>query len=90
MANRFFDYMHYGVPQVCVNYPEYNKVNSIFEIAVLVDRLDSDSIARSINSLLESEALHRRLQQNCLTAREHYCWQEEEKKLIAFYKKLLG
>ena len=90
MANRFFDYMHYGVPQVCVNYPEYQKVNSTYEIAVLVDHLDSDSIARSINSLLENDALHRRLQQNCLKAREHYCWQEEEKKLIEFYKKLLG
>ncbi len=90
MANRFFDYMHYGVPQVCVNYPEYQKVNATFEIAVLVEQLDSTSIATSINSLMENETLHTRLQQNCVAAREQYCWQVEEKKLISFYKKLLA
>jgi glycosyltransferase involved in cell wall biosynthesis len=90
MANRFFDYMHYGVPQLCVGFPEYKKVNEQFEIAVLINDLSPQHIAASLNAMLQDEALHSRLQQNCLLAREKYCWQEEEKKLVSFYKKLLG
>lgn len=90
MANRFFDYMHYGVPQLCVAYPEYQKVNQQFEIAVLLNQTDEDSIAQALNQLLEHEDLRKTLSQNCLKAREVYCWQKEEEKLIAFYKKLLG
>lgn len=90
MANRFFDYMHYGVPQLCVAYPEYKKVNSKYEIAVLLEHLDEQSIANAINAFLENTTLHDRLQQNTLKAREEYCWQVEEQKLITFYKQLLG
>lgn len=90
MANRFFDYMHYGVPQLCVAYPEYKKVNSKYEIAVLLEELDEQSIANAINAFLENTTLHDRLQQNTLKAREEYCWQVEEQKLITFYNQLLG
>jgi glycosyltransferase involved in cell wall biosynthesis len=36
MANRFFDYMHFCVPQITVSFPEYQRVNEQFEIAFLV------------------------------------------------------
>ena len=29
LANRFFDYMHSGIPQLCNHYPEYEKINTI-------------------------------------------------------------
>jgi glycosyltransferase involved in cell wall biosynthesis len=85
LANRFFDYMHHGVPQICVNYPEYAQINSEFEIAVLIDDLSPENIAAAINRLLDDEAYYQRLQNNCMKAREKYCWQEEEKKLVAYY-----
>lgn len=90
MANRFFDYMHFGVPQLCVAYPEYKKVNEQFEIAVLLDKTDPESIAKALNDLLEHEERRESLSRNCLKARELYCWQKEEQKLIAFYNHLLG
>lgn len=90
LANRFFDYMHYGVPQVCNSYPEYERINSQYEVASLVSTLTPESVAVAINRLLSDEAYYNRLQQNCLLAREKYCWQEEEKKLLDIYKQLLG
>ncbi len=90
MGNRFFDYMHAGVPQICVNYPEYQKVNNEFEIAVLVPDLQTKTLANAINSLLENEPLHKTLQQNTIACRKTYCWQQEEIKLLQFYKNLLG
>lgn len=88
LANRFFDYMHSGVPQLCNNYPEYNSVNQNYEVASLISDLTPDTIATALNRLLNDEAYYSRLQQNCLLAREKYCWQEEEKKLLAIYNSL--
>jgi len=88
LANRFFDYMHSGVPQICNKYPEYERVNQQYEVGALIDELSPDKIAAAINKMLDDEDYYTRLQQNCLKAREVYCWQEEEKKLLAFYKAL--
>lgn len=88
LSNRFFDYMHAGIPQVSMNYPENRKINDRFEIAVLIDDLEPATIAAAINRLLNDSELYIRLQQNCLKAREAYNWNQEEKKLIDFYKNL--
>ncbi len=90
LANRFFDYMHAGVPQLCNKYAEYEVVNSRFEVACLVPDLTPDAIAAALNKLLTDNTYYNRLQQNCLAAREVYCWQEEEKKLVSTYKKLFN
>jgi glycosyltransferase involved in cell wall biosynthesis len=90
LANRFFDYMHNGIPQLCNNYPEYQRINAQFEVASLVDELTPQRIATALNRMLDDEAYYTRLQQNCLAARERYCWQEEEKSLLAIYQKLFA
>lgn len=90
MANRFFDYMHNGVPQLCMAYPEYEKVNERFELACLIEEPGINIIASSLNKLVNDEAYHLRLQENALKAREIYCWQEEEKRLTGVYRRLFG
>lgn len=90
LANRFFDYMHAGLPQLCVDLPGYREVNNKYEVAVLISDLSPENIGREINNLLNDEPLYERLHQNCLQAREEYNWQNEEKKLISFYQKLIG
>ncbi len=90
MANRFFDYMHSGVPQLCMAYPEYEKVNARFEIAALIEEPAVDQIAGALNRLLNDREYHTRLEQNALKAREKYCWQEEEKTLLGVYRRLLA
>jgi glycosyltransferase involved in cell wall biosynthesis len=85
LANRFFDYMHSGVPQVCVDYPAYSEINNKYEIAVLIGNLKPENISAACNRLLEDQELHQKLSRNCLLAREVYNWQQEEKKLLAFY-----
>ena len=90
LANRFFDYMHAGVPQLCGDLPAYSEINKQFEIAVLISDLSSANIARQINILLEDVDLYQRLQQNCLLAKEIFNWQNEEKKLVNFYKTIIN
>lgn len=88
LANRFFDYMHNGVPQLCIRYEEYEQVNVEYEVASLIDNPTPERIAEALTKLLQDEAYHLRLQNNCLKAREKYCWQEEAKTLLNFYNKL--
>jgi glycosyltransferase involved in cell wall biosynthesis len=88
LPNKFFDYIHAGLPQVTVDYPEYRKLNKKWEVAVLISDLAPKRIAAALNNLLDDTVLYERLRQNCLKARESLNWQEEEKKLIAFYQTL--
>jgi hypothetical protein len=80
--------MHYGVPQLCMKYPEYENINLEYEVAELINNVDPANIAAALNKLLADETYYTRLQQNCLKAREVYCWQQEEKRLVAVYQRL--
>jgi glycosyltransferase involved in cell wall biosynthesis len=86
LANRFFDYINAGIPQICVDYPAYREINRQFEVALLIQDLSSESIADAVNLLLTDSVLYNRLKQNCLEVRRLLNWQEEEKKLINFYR----
>lgn len=86
LPNKFFDYIHAGLPQVTMDYPEYRKINTIYEVALLIDDLAPERIAAAINKLLMDDVLRTRLRHNCLEARLKLNWQEEEKKLITFYR----
>jgi glycosyltransferase involved in cell wall biosynthesis len=88
LGNRFFDYLHAGLPQLCVNYPAYEEINNRHQIAVLINNLSPETIAGGLNELLNNIKLYNQLQQNCLQAREAINWQQEEKKLLEFYKNI--
>jgi glycosyltransferase involved in cell wall biosynthesis len=88
LANRFFDYMQAGVPQLCSDYPVYREINDQYQIASLISDHSAKNIALALNNLLEDTVVYKTLEQNCLKARTIYNWQEEEKKLIDTYKKL--
>lgn len=90
LANRFFDYIMAGVPQVCVAYPQYEAINDKYNVAYLIYDTSEDTIATAVNNLLADDVLYNTLQQNCLKAREQLNWTNEEKVLINFYNKLLG
>ena len=90
LANRFFDYIHAGVPQLCVNYPVYLEINKLFEVAVMIDDLEPGNIATKLNNLLNDPEKWKRLHVNCLEASRVLSWQNEEKKLLAFYQSIFG
>lgn len=88
LSNKFFDYIHAGLPQIAVNYPEYKKINDQYDIAVLVNDIEINTIVSSINNLMGNDVLLGKLKQNCLKAREELNWQHEQKKLLEFYHQL--
>lgn len=85
LSNRFFDYTMAGIPQVCVGYPEYKAINDEHQIALLINETDEQTIANAIIELLTNKILYNELQQNCIKARTILNWEQEEKKLVAFW-----
>jgi glycosyltransferase involved in cell wall biosynthesis len=90
LANRFFDYIQAGVPQLCVDYPLYREIQQRHEIGILIPEVSEEAIIHSLNSLLQDDILWERLHQNCLEASKEFNWQREEKKLIDFYGNIFG
>ena len=88
LANRFFDYIMAKIPQICVNYPEYKKINDEYNIALLVEDIKPETLSKAMNELLNNEELYSQLKANCLKARTELNWQHEEKKLIQYWKSI--
>lgn len=88
LSNRFFDYIQSGLPQVCVDYPAYRQINNDFNCAYLINDTTPETISTAINRLLNDGELYNALQQNCIRAAAIYNWNNEEPKLLSFYKNI--
>ena len=88
LANRFFDYIQAGIPQLCMNYPAYKEINDKYGVAILIDDLSSETISKALNLLVTDHVLYNRLKQNCVLAKKELNWQAEEKKLISIYRSI--
>jgi glycosyltransferase involved in cell wall biosynthesis len=88
LANRFFDYIMAGIPQLCIDFPEYRVINQQWEVAYLISDPNPKTIAAALNKLLDDPVLYNKLRLNCLEARNHLNWNLEEKSLITFYQNI--
>ena len=74
-----------GVPQICPNFPEYEAILVKYPVGLAVDTSDPDAIATALNKLLNDSVVYNNCVQACLQARKVFTWEEEQKKLLAFY-----
>lgn len=85
LANKFFDYIHAGIPQVTIDFPEYRLINSEYKVAELVE-LDVAQIVEATNRLLTDDIYYKELSENTSKARLKYNWQREAEKLLEIYR----
>ncbi|MBT9394461.1 glycosyltransferase [Hymenobacter sp. NST-14] len=90
LANKFFDYLHAGVPQVVTDFPEYRALNARYDVADLVPDLEPATLAAALNRLLPGgdAARYHQLALNARRARPLLSWQHEEQELLRMYKEL--
>lgn len=85
LANKFFDYMHAGIPQITVDFPEYKCINDRIKVAELIP-LKVEEIVKAANKLLYDREYYQIMVSNTLVARKEYNWQKESQNLLEIYK----
>ncbi|WP_125932472.1 glycosyltransferase [Hymenobacter glacialis] len=87
LANKFFDYVHAGIPQVLIDFPEYRALNEQFDVAELVADLQPATLAAALNRLLPGgePARYQHLAANCRRAAPQLSWQHEERELLRLW-----
>jgi len=88
LANKFFDYIHAGVPSINMNFPEYKQIMARYDVGYLIEKLDEKAIANTILGALKNETELQTKRKNCLSAAAAYNWQHEESKLQNIMKQL--
>lgn len=86
LPNKLFDYIHAGIPIVAGNLPEISRIINQYNVGVLVDDYQPETIASTINTLLDNNALLLEIKENQQKAKEILCWEIERKKLDNYFK----
>lgn len=87
LANKFFDYVHAGIPQICIDFQEYKILNELHEVAILTP-LEKEKIMAACVIISQPE-IRQRLIRHTAFARQEWNWQMESKALLAMYQKYL-
>lgn len=88
LANKFFDYVQALVPVVTMNFPEYRHLNTVHEVAILLDAASPEAIARAITALQHDVEQYEKLRKNAVQARQEWHWDTEKIQLLACYARL--
>ncbi len=88
LANKTFDFVQAEVPAIHMNFPEYQKLMAEKEVGILIDDLKKETIIQAVNVLLQDSSFYKKLKENCAEARHIWTWENEEKKLVEFYKRV--
>ena len=88
LANKFFDYMHMGIPSVNMDFPEYRNIIEKYDNGILVSDLKVSAIAAEINYVINDRDRINDMHKNCLKASQDLNWQNEEMKLNEVFKNL--
>jgi len=87
LNNKFFDYVHAGLPSLINPFEEYVKLNADYEVGLLTEP-NVETISRNLQLLLNDNEVHLRLSQNCIKAREMWNWEHEKEHLLTIFHKV--
>lgn len=88
LANKFFDCVQAAVPVLTMDFPEYRALNDSHEVAILLKELTPQALSKVIQDLMADPTQYKKMQQNCLSAREVWNWDLEQKALLEIWQKV--
>jgi glycosyltransferase involved in cell wall biosynthesis len=90
LANKFFDYLHAGVPSINMNFPVYRRICQAYEVGICIDNLDKASIQYALHTLLNNPDKMQQMKNACAFAKEVYNWDNESKTMLALVSETLS
>lgn len=88
LANKFFDYIQSGIPQICIDFPEYRSLNNNHNVSILISDISPENIAKTINDLMENPNHYKTMAENASTAAGILNWEKESENLINIYQSI--
>jgi glycosyltransferase involved in cell wall biosynthesis len=89
LPNKFFEAVAAGVPVIGTELPEVRALIQRYDLGVICDPQNPESIAQAISTVLRPEKLAR-YKANAVQARAELTWEAEERKLISLYTRILN
>ncbi|WP_246942799.1 glycosyltransferase [Bacillus pinisoli] len=89
-SNKLFEYMMASVPVVACDFPEIKRVVEGEQVGLCIDSHNHEEIAEAVNTLLTNKELYLTCQQNTLSARDKYNWENEKINLLSIYNEYVG
>ncbi len=77
LANKFFDYIHAGIPQVCIDFPEYRHHMNSYRVGWLIEDTEPSSIIQQCKRIIEDSEDYQAMRENCHQAAVHWNWENE-------------
>jgi len=90
LANKFFDYMHAGVPSVNMDFPVYRRICAAYPVGVCIQSLKKSHIQNAILALTADQKNMAKIKAACQEAKSEYNWESEAKKLLRWIDKSIG
>ena len=88
LSNKTTDYIQAGLPQIFINFIEFQRINETYNVGLVIDSLEVEVLVAALKRLFEDPVLLETLKANCLEAGKVLNWENEKVKLIDFYKDL--
>ncbi|MCE2789835.1 MAG: glycosyltransferase [Saprospiraceae bacterium] len=83
LANKFFDYMHVGVPSVNMAFADYEALLQKYRTGICVSNLNPASLATEIQKVLSSPQTLHSLRSQCIAGAKEFCWQNQIPMLLS-------
>ncbi len=89
LPNKFFDFIHAGLPSINMNYPEYASVNQRYPCSLLIDNVSVESIVNAIQYLDHNPDQMEEMKVACKKASLEFTWEKEAGELVRLYTELI-
>jgi glycosyltransferase involved in cell wall biosynthesis len=90
LPNKLFDYISAGLPVITSDLPEVRKIVEEAGCGIILKKVTPEEISKAIIKLQDDRMLLNTLKQNAVMASEKLTWENESKKVIDFYSKILS
>ncbi|MFT4535925.1 MAG: glycosyltransferase involved in cell wall biosynthesis [Saprospiraceae bacterium] len=89
LANKFFSYMHAGIPSLNMDFPVYWRYCSEFNVGLCLPDLKEESIEKAVSTLIHDPIRHQKMVLSTKIAVHENCWQHEEIKLLGLIEEMM-